>query len=166
VVDVNIRRVLSRLFWKMRTTREMQHEEKIWALASELVPRLRGYDWTQALMDLGATVCTARNPRCDACPVSAWCLSVRAMTDTPLRRPMQEPSLQGVPNRIYRGRIVDILRISRRPLQIQEIGRKIVPTFSSRHGAWLRKVIEGLLSDGLIEVRGNVENPSARVLLA
>lgn len=166
VVDVNIRRVLSRLFWRMQTTREMQHEEKIWTLASKLVPRRNGYNWTQALMDLGATVCTARNPRCGVCPVAARCLSGRAMTDTPVRRPKREPSLQGVPNRIYRGRIVDVLRTSRRPLQIREIGRKVVPTFSSRHGAWLRRLIEGLLSDGLIAVRGNIEDPSARVLLA
>jgi A/G-specific adenine glycosylase len=166
VVDINIRRVLSRLFWKMRTTREMQHEEKIWTLASQLVPRQGGYDWTQALMDLGATVCTARNPRCSACPVSARCLSGHAMSGTSLRRSRREPSLQGVPNRIYRGRIVDILRTSHRPLQIQEIGRMVVPTFSPRHGTWLRRLIEGLLSDGLIAVRGNIENPSARVLLA
>jgi A/G-specific adenine glycosylase len=166
VVDVNIRRVLSRLFWRMRTTREMKREEEIWTLASKLVPHRRGYVWTQALMDLGATVCTARNPRCGACPVSARCLSARAMIDTPLRRRLREPSLRGVPNRIYRGRIVDILRTSRRPLKIQEIGRKVVPTFSPRHGTWLRKVIQGLRSDGLITVRGNIENPSARILLA
>jgi A/G-specific adenine glycosylase len=40
-----------------------------------LLPPGRAADWNQAAMELGATVCTARTPRCDACPVAAWCAS-------------------------------------------------------------------------------------------
>jgi A/G-specific adenine glycosylase len=40
-----------------------------------LLPPERAADWNQAAMELGATVCTARTPRCDACPVAEWCAS-------------------------------------------------------------------------------------------
>jgi A/G-specific adenine glycosylase len=67
-VDGNVRRVLARLFDaadpRPRTLR---------GVAAALVPRDRPGDFNQALMELGATVCTARSPRCDLCPVTAGC---------------------------------------------------------------------------------------------
>ena len=45
------------------------------ALAAEVLPEGQAYDWHQALMDLGATVCLSRNPRCDRCPVMDLCAS-------------------------------------------------------------------------------------------
>jgi A/G-specific adenine glycosylase len=56
VVDVNIRRVLSRIFWRMPTTADLRPEREVWDLATRLVPRGRGYEWSQALMDVGAMI--------------------------------------------------------------------------------------------------------------
>jgi A/G-specific adenine glycosylase len=67
-VDGNVRRVLARLF----DSADPQPPE-LRSLASALVPRDRPGDFNQALMELGATVCTARSPRCEACPVAASC---------------------------------------------------------------------------------------------
>src|SRR5947208_3061792 len=50
-------------------------------LAAALVPRGRAADWNQALMDLGATYCTARRPRCQDCPVRDRCATGRTRTD-------------------------------------------------------------------------------------
>ncbi|MGH2484415.1 MAG: hypothetical protein ACRDHE_00235, partial [Ktedonobacterales bacterium] len=75
-VDTNIRRTLWRLLRGI--------EPAIWpgdaraardalALAEWALPPTRAYDWQQALMDLGATICLARRPLCASCPVSAGC---------------------------------------------------------------------------------------------
>ena len=51
------------------------HEARLWRLAEALVPARGSADWNQALMDLGATICTARAPKCSVCPVQADCRS-------------------------------------------------------------------------------------------
>jgi A/G-specific adenine glycosylase len=166
VVDINIRRLFSRLFWRMTTTAELQAEDEVWALAGRLVPRHRGYDWTQALMDLGATICTARAPACTSCPVGRVCRSRNVMQTVRLRRASREPAMAGIPNRIYRGRIVDVLRTSRTGLPIREIGLTVIAGYSERHRSRLRSLLEGLQKDGLIAIRGKLTDGSARARLA
>lgn len=68
VVDGNVERVLSRWAAEPAPTRAW-----LWATAAALVPPGRAADWNQALMELGALVCTPRSPRCGACPVRASC---------------------------------------------------------------------------------------------
>ena len=75
VVDTNVERVLARAF-RIRGKKKSAHRtRRTWYLVNALVPRGRAGDWNQALMDLGATVCTARAPRCPACPVGPACRS-------------------------------------------------------------------------------------------
>ena len=66
--DGNVRRVLARLFDK-------PDPKPAWIrdAAADLVDPTRPGDWNQALMELGATVCTPRGPRCGDCPVVPWC---------------------------------------------------------------------------------------------
>ena len=85
ILDGNVKRVLARYFglegWPL--------EERLWPHAERLLPR-RGIEaYTQALMDLGATVCTRSVPRCDACPVSAGCRARKAnrTAEIPAPRP-------------------------------------------------------------------------------
>ena len=67
VVDGNVERVLERLDGVARSG------DRVWTRAQELLaPRSAG-DWNQAMMELGATVCTTVAPLCDACPVQRWC---------------------------------------------------------------------------------------------
>jgi A/G-specific adenine glycosylase len=98
-VDTNVRRVLGRLGGA--TAGEVQ------ALADAVVPHARPADWTHALMDLGAIVCRAREPRCDACPVQAWCAWDGDTAVMPTRR--IEPAFPAT-RRWLRGRILDRLR--------------------------------------------------------
>jgi len=72
-VDTNVARVLGRVFRVRGRAKSAHRTRRLWALAHELVPHGRAGDWNQALMDLGATVCTARAPRCPACPVGVAC---------------------------------------------------------------------------------------------
>jgi A/G-specific adenine glycosylase len=69
IVDTNVRRVLQRVFLG-RTT---PGDAALWRLARDLLPRRAAYDFNQGLMDLGATVCVARAPRCAICPVRGVC---------------------------------------------------------------------------------------------
>ena len=67
VLDTNVARVLARQRGRALRAREAQ------ALADELVPPARGWWWNQAMLDLGALVCTKRSPQCSDCPVRATC---------------------------------------------------------------------------------------------
>ena len=70
-VDGNVERVIARLFAIETPLPDAKPE--IHARAAELVPQQRAGDYAQAMMDLGATVCTPRNPRCVICPLMDGC---------------------------------------------------------------------------------------------
>lgn len=67
VLDTNVGRVLARLAGRSWKPREAQ------ARADELVPAGGGWEWNQALLDLGAQVCQKRTPQCERCPVQRCC---------------------------------------------------------------------------------------------
>jgi A/G-specific adenine glycosylase len=71
VVDGNVRRVLSRLFALGGDS--WSRDEPYYALAAELIDRDDPGLWNEALMELGATVCTPRHPSCPTCPLRATC---------------------------------------------------------------------------------------------
>ena len=73
VLDTNVRRVLGRVFLGPRRLARVRGDKTFWDLAAALVPHGRGYDFNQALMDFGATWCTARKPRCGTCPMRSFC---------------------------------------------------------------------------------------------
>jgi A/G-specific adenine glycosylase len=77
VLDTNVRRVLGRVFLGPRRLARVRGQRIFWDLAGALVPRGRGYDFNQALMDFGATWCTARKPRCAPCPMKRFCATYR-----------------------------------------------------------------------------------------
>jgi A/G-specific adenine glycosylase len=73
VLDTNVRRVLGRVFMGPHRLARVRGQRVFWDLATALVPRGRGYDFNQALMDFGATVCRARKPECLMCPMTSKC---------------------------------------------------------------------------------------------
>ena len=81
VLDGNVARVLARWFAKPWSVRDPRGARALWELAAALVPRRSAGDWNQALMELGATVCSPRNPRCEACPLRASCAAHAAGTE-------------------------------------------------------------------------------------
>jgi A/G-specific adenine glycosylase len=72
-LDGNIRRVLARLFDVRQPARSPLGEQQLWQLAAGHLPPGRAGDYNQALMDLGALICTPRSPRCPECPLSEDC---------------------------------------------------------------------------------------------
>lgn len=97
VVDGNIERVVARLFDERTALPEGKPRLKV--LAATLVPQQRAGDYAQALMDLGATICTPRNPKCAACPIRVDCRAEKAGTaaSLPARTPKKpKPTRRGI----------------------------------------------------------------------
>lgn len=89
VLDGNVKRVLTRFHTLQGWPGQAVVQRKLWVLAEQATPATRAAAYTQAIMDLGATVCTRAQPSCDACPLGTDC-SARAsgrQTDFPTPRP-------------------------------------------------------------------------------
>ena len=115
LLDGNLRRVYSRLFNIVEPLGTPASERLLWQAAREVLPAGKAGDFNQAVMDLGALVCTPRQPQCGACPLAQLCQARRA--DTVAQRPV--PKLRpAVPHHtvtaaviLHRGRVL----ITRRP---------------------------------------------------
>lgn len=77
VVDGNVARVLCRYFGIREDPRTSAAQKELWKIAADLLPDGRAGEFNQALMELGATVCLPKNPRCLLCPVSRDCVARR-----------------------------------------------------------------------------------------
>jgi A/G-specific adenine glycosylase len=73
VLDTNVRRVLGRVFVHRRPASAAKLDRRLWALAEDALPGGKAWAFNQALMDFGATVCTARKPNCGGCPMRSIC---------------------------------------------------------------------------------------------
>jgi A/G-specific adenine glycosylase len=97
VVDSNVERVVARLFAVEAALPAAR--EQIYRLAGSLTPDAEAGDFAQAMMDLGATICTPRSPDCGRCPLAAFCAARRG--EAPDRYPVKaakapKPRRQGV----------------------------------------------------------------------
>jgi A/G-specific adenine glycosylase len=152
VVDVNVKRVLTRLFYSRY--RIAPDDETMWTAAASMLPSRDAHNWNQALMDFGATICTAIRPRCADCPLVDLCPSAHRVRRRSPAAAIPEPGRDGVPNRIYRGRIVQVLRElgSGKTIGIHALGKNIRPEFIVADEPWLRSLIHGLQNDGLLQI--------------
>lgn len=73
ILDGNVKRVLARYHAIHGWTGESKVSARLWEISSQYTPRQRSAAYTQAIMDLGATLCTRSKPKCDCCPVSLGC---------------------------------------------------------------------------------------------
>ena len=91
LVDGNVARVLTRLAAIRQPPLESGTKKTLWALAVSLLPPGRAGDFNQALMELGALVCTPRAPACPSCPVAGFCRARReGLTDRIPARPARK----------------------------------------------------------------------------
>ena len=103
LVDVNVRRVLGRVMQGVNGPTALS-ETAMWALAAALVPK-QSVTWNSALMDFGATVCTARTPKCATCPLQAKCVAYPEVLNTPPKVAKIKPAFAGS-DRYWRGKIL------------------------------------------------------------
>jgi len=96
VVDGNVERVFARLFLLEERAGSAALGRAVWARAEELVPAEGAGEWNQALMELGALVCTPRAAHCRDCPLRSRCGAHRAGRVGELPRPRQRPAAVAV----------------------------------------------------------------------
>ncbi|EYR64203.1 hypothetical protein N866_14150 [Actinotalea ferrariae CF5-4] len=157
VVDTNVRRVLSRAIAgdalppPSLTRGELRD-------AATLVPDDDGTAsrWSAAVMELGALVCTARSPRCDACPVAEQCAWRRAGRPPDALAPVRRRQAWHGTDRQVRGRIMAELRAADHPVPA-EVLLAAVPGDETQR----RRCLAGLLADGLVAALEPLRRPSA-----
>lgn len=151
VVDVNIRRILTRLTKKVSSSAEMIPEADAWLLAEQFLPSRNAYTWNQSLMDLGALVCTAARPECGHCPLSRYCRSAfsKVFLQTMRREKKKEPAWKGIPRRLYRGRILKLLHDRR--LSMDEIAALLWTAVTPKDSEWLEAVLQRMEREGLVQ---------------
>jgi len=88
-LDGNLRRVFARLFDVTEAADSSAGEKILWGLAAKYLPKGEAGDYNQALMDLGATICLPKNPRCQICPLTSMCKARQAGTQQ--QRPVVKP---------------------------------------------------------------------------
>lgn len=154
VLDVNVRRVYSRWMTRRATTTEVAADAEVRAFAEAVIPTRKASDWHHAVMDLGATLCTARRPACNACPLQRHCPSNGAMAEaTRVRK--AEPTFRDEPVRLWRGRIVKHVQ-THDGITDRRLFRDITGTTATADDlAWLRGVLTKLERDGLIQREGD-----------
>jgi A/G-specific adenine glycosylase len=155
-VDTNVRRVVHRLFLGVEHPPRANARE-LGTRARALVPPGRGHDWSSALMDLGATICTARSPECGRCPLRDDCAAA------PIHPAQLEraPRTGAVPfkrtTRYARGRIVDRLRDlpPGRRISLLDLHRAVAPAMPERGVDDVRAIVAALERDGLVTSDGD-----------
>ena len=87
ILDGNVIRVFCRYFGIEEDPKKPEVQKRLWKIASDFVPAVSPGDFNQALMELGALVCTPRRPQCGSCPLSGACAARKAgkQSDIPLR---------------------------------------------------------------------------------
>ena len=85
LVDTNVARVLKRVFAPTIVVKSSKGQRQLWQIAESILPRTGRATWThnQALMELGALVCTARIAHCGRCPVRSLCRSAKPKSQVP-----------------------------------------------------------------------------------
>lgn len=164
-MDTNIRRVLQRVF--VGPDEAAATDRELLAIGGAALPTGRGWSWNQAIMELGALICTAARPRCQICPLraecrayAAWCAADEAIFSYAPAPPRlaRKVAERGVPftatPRYFRGRVIAALRALPPGdwLALDALGPRVKPDWTSAEAAWLAGLLAGLAADGLIEL--------------
>ena len=116
ILDGNVKRVLARHAAVEGFTGTTATANRLWAIAEGHTPEDRCADYTQAIMDLGATLCVRRTPDCSACPVNADCAALAAdrVADFPYPKPKKDKPVRTARMYVVRGGDGDVL-LEQRP---------------------------------------------------
>jgi A/G-specific adenine glycosylase len=163
-LDTNVRRVLHRLFFGAEVPEPTAKEKQLLSLAEALVPRGRGWEWGQSVIEFGALRCTARKPLCEPCPLSDLCAArptIRAKLATLPRAEKAARRYEGS-NRYHRGRVLAALREAPEGgVTLRELGEGLREGFGEGELLWLLGVVGSLEKDGLVVVSSAGKWPQA-----
>jgi len=152
MIDTNIRRVLSRVFFPLNMSRlsldmSPRSDRELFQFAKSLIPKGMGREWNYAMLDIAATQCTARNHR-DECPLQDLHGKVG---DFVYKKPQKKFAQS---DRYYRGRV--LAHLAKKKMNIRQL--ESVLDLKTKD---LRVLLRKLQAEGLVEVRGqNLQLPS------
>jgi A/G-specific adenine glycosylase len=187
ILDGNVKRVLTRYHGIHGNTGQSTVEKQLWQHAEAHTPATRVADYTQAIMDLGATVCVRSRPRCEACPLADDCVAFRdnLTAQLPSRKPAKAVPTRTTVMLILRDENQRVLLERRGPVGVwpslwslpeaadsnsawpiaQQLARiedaQMLPSFVHVFSHY-RLDIEPLLFDGATAFRGVADNPQQR----
>ena len=158
-VDVNLRRVVHRVRFGLEHP-PLADARTVDTITLASVPPGAAHDWNSAMMDIGATICTARAPKCLVCPLRERCaaapidpavLAERARTHAP-RRPPQNAIPFERTTRFLRGRIIDRLRDvpPRETITLDALERDLAAIVPADRLIEIGTVLEALVRDGIV----------------
>lgn len=158
-IDVNLRRVVHRVKLGVEYPPRAGIRE-LDTLAIAAVPAGRAHDWNSAMMDLGATLCTARAPKCLVCPLRDACeaapidpaqLAAQARAYAPRRAPQNDRPFERT-TRFLRGRIIDRLRDvpAREAIALETLRGDLVDVVPTDRLHEIPDVVEALVRDGIV----------------
>lgn len=167
-VDTNIFRVLHRVFLGLEYPEPRLSNNAMFSFAEQLLPPGEAYNWNQALMDMGATICTSAAPQCTRCPLQETCRAYEEMGQQSLfpsgtvLRELRKVAEKKTPyktepftssNRYFRGRVIAHLRSlpTNEYLPLLTLGPLLKAEFQADDLPWLEKLIAGLQRDGLVQ---------------
>lgn len=156
-IDTNIRRVIARVFFGIPYP-DLSKDEHLKKAMLTLMKTKRFQDIPQAIFDLATLVCT-KAPNCTTCPLRANCKAAPRFLSGNIKIPRativkareNKHREKPFPDRIYRGRILSVVRIHPKGILVSEIGPLIDPSYDSTHDdAWVLRIIERLMRDQLV----------------
>ncbi len=158
-IDTNIRRVLGRAFVGILFP-QLTDDGRIRIVTKEFLPqRANYYDIPQALFDLATSICT-KSPQCAICPLRTDCKSAKLFLSGKIKTPARtikqakEKKHTGkpFPDRIYRGRILKVVKETAEGLRFAEIAKATDPTYQARQDkAWVEALLIRLTKEGFLE---------------
>jgi A/G-specific adenine glycosylase len=161
VLDTNVRRVLARVVDGEALPAPAQTKGEV-LRATALVPDAPddAAAWAAASMELGAVVCTARAPRCDACPVADLCRwRADGYPPDPHAGRRRTQGWAGT-DRQVRGRVMALLRDAPAPVPLPVMEELAV---AGTDRPRLHRCLDGLVGDGLVQVVGDHDEPAYRL---
>jgi A/G-specific adenine glycosylase len=116
ILDSNVKRVLARYHQVQGHYGQSKTLDKLWYLARHHTPNNRNADYTQAIMDLGATLCVRRNPECEHCPIAQHCQAQQYNTQNnyPNLKPRKNKPTRSIVMFIYKNTAGEIY-LEKRP---------------------------------------------------
>ncbi len=172
VLDTNVKRILHRVLIGADAPKPLLNDRQLWALADEAVPLGRGYDWNQALMDFGSSICTARKPACLICPLRESCLAAPTIATAlaeqqGTRRRTAKVGGAAIPftstARYFRGQTLRILgaQPGNAGVDLAALGAQVKADYTLTDQPWLYDLIATLHRDGLVTMHPAPAAPSA-----
>jgi len=138
MIDTNIRRILARVFF---ANEKVPSDKELFLFGQSIIPKGKGRMWNYAMLDLGATMCTARH-HSDECPM----IKLHGLVEDFQYKKPQKPFRHS--RRFYRGQIMKLLKESSKGIASQELVQKFIQSpYDIKH------IINDLQKDGLVVVQ-------------